>query len=102
MAADIIQVCQEGQVVLCGGAAVAASIQESFSLIADQYSGGQRSTINDQRSLRISRGPSGPSYWGKEAKFGKLRNTLMTAGLVQVGQEGQVVFGRLWPPAFRS
>ena len=39
-----------------------------------------------------SRRPSGPSYWGKDAKFGKLRKALMAAGLVQGGQEGQVVF----------
>ena len=38
------------------------------------------------------RGPSGPSSGGKGAKFEKLRNILMAAGLVQGGQEGQVVF----------
>gem|GEM_PF-5051195 len=47
-----------------------------------------------------ARGPSGPSSGGKGAKFKKVRKGLMEAGLVQGGQEGRVVFGRLWPPAF--
>ena len=38
-----------------------------------------------------ARRPSGPSYWGKGAKFGKLMNMLILARVVKGGQEGQVV-----------
>ena len=38
-----------------------------------------------------ARRPSGPSYWGKGAKFGKLMNILILARVVKGGQEGQVV-----------
>lgn len=39
-----------------------------------------------------ARGPSGPSYWSKGAKFEKLMNILILARVIQGGQEGQVVF----------
>ena len=38
-----------------------------------------------------ARRPSGPSYWGKGAKFRKLLNILILARVVKGGQEGKVV-----------
>ena len=38
-----------------------------------------------------ARGPSGPSYWSKGAKFEKLMNILILARVGKGGQEGQVL-----------
>ena len=48
-------------------------------------------TIDEQRSLRISRWPSGPSSGGKVLKLSKLMGALILAGVVQGALDAQDV-----------